>query len=171
LVSGPTSASDHYNAIVIGTIFATNVLTDYLSLFPIRSWLIRGATRPVSTLVISAFIGVVVVGIGAILRFIFTVYAMYDLDVSTFLSVKPDTIHHLWFVSLRSAIPAMMVFSWLLLFALGVVIIRLLVSLSWVTSKAQWALIDREKHALRAVGCVAGLIVFVMTVAWQAIET
>jgi hypothetical protein len=56
--------------------------------------------------------------------------------------------------------PAVVVFVWLPLFALGILAVRALGPLSWIVAKAQWALKEGDKHPLKAIGCVAAVTVF-----------
>ena len=65
------------------------------------------------------------------------------------------------------ALPAVVVFAWLPLFASGIVASRIFGGFSWITGKAQWALKDGKEHPLKVVGYVAGAIVFLVFVGWQ----
>jgi hypothetical protein len=70
--------------------------------------------------------------------------------------------------SLFFALPAMAVFVWLPLFALGILIARLLTPLSWIVGRTQWFLKEGKEHPLKAIGYVAAVVVFLGTVAGQA---
>lgn len=145
-----------------------NVFTDYLSLFVIRSLLVRSGMKPVIGLALGAASGMAIVWIANILRgqaiiaercvFVapwFCDEFIFDLSLgSTF---------YVW--------PALAVFAWLPLFALGIVIARLLTPLSWIVGKAQWSLKEGKEHPLKAIGYVAAIVVFIGTIAGRAVFT
>jgi hypothetical protein len=64
---------------------------------------------------------------------------------------------------------AVIVFAWLPLFALGIVVCRLLTPLSWVVGRTQWFLKEGKEHPLKAIGYVAAVVVFLGTVAGRAV--
>jgi hypothetical protein len=63
--------------------------------------------------------------------------------------------------------PALPLFVWLPLFALGILIVRLLTPLSWVVGRTQW--FPKKENPLKAVGAVAAVVVFLGTVAVRAV--
>ena len=65
--------------------------------------------------------------------------------------------------------PALIVFAWLPLFALGIVIARLLTPLSWIVGRTQWALKEGNGHPIKAIGYVAAVVVLLGTVAVRAV--
>ncbi len=67
------------------------------------------------------------------------------------------------------AFPAFLVFAWLPLFALGIMIARLLMPLSWIVGRTQWFLKEGKEHPLKAIGYAAAVIVFLGTVAGRAV--
>jgi hypothetical protein len=146
----------------------TNVLTDYLSLFVIRPLLIRSGTKPVIGLVLGAVSGTAIVLGGHLLRLV-----VYDI-----IFVAPRTAFDILLISLpvmlfyRTSyfmLPALLVFAWLPLFALGILMARLLTPLSWVVGRTQWFLNEGKEHPLRAIGYVAAVVVFLGTVAGRAV--
>ena len=62
------------------------------------------------------------------------------------------------------ALPALAVFVWLLLFALGILTARLLTALSWIVGRTQF-LKEGKEHPLKAIGYVAAVAVFLGIVA------
>jgi hypothetical protein len=130
-----------------------NIFTDYLSLFVIRSLLIRSGTKPVIGLALAGLSGAAIVGLANLLRglVVFIIAAAAD---SNFLA--DASLAFMW--------PAIIVFVWLPLFAFGILVIRALTPLSWIVEKAQWALKEGDKHPLKAIGCVAAIAVFAATV-------
>jgi hypothetical protein len=73
------------------------------------------------------------------------------------------------FFDMIFTLPAMAVFVWLPLFALGIVIARLLTPLSWIVGRAQWFLKEGNEHPLKAIGYVAAVVVFLGAVAGRAV--
>lgn len=142
--------------------FFTNAITDYGSLFLIRRCLIRLGGTPTFALLLGALIGFDVVGLGAILRTL--VLGMY--------ASSAEILPNWWLFSKASllvAAPALVVFAWLPLFALGILAIRALTPLSWLVKQVEWALRSCEGHPLKAIGYVAAAIVFVITAGWRLI--
>jgi len=74
-----------------------------------------------------------------------------------------------WSYRLLLVWPALAVFVWLPLFALGIVVARLLTPLSWIVLRTQWFLKEGKEHPLKAIGYVAAVIVFIGTVAGRAV--
>lgn len=64
--------------------------------------------------------------------------------------------------------PALTVFVWLPLLAVGIIATRALKPLSWAVGKAQWALKDGNEHPLKAVGYLGGVLVFTAVAGWKA---
>jgi len=66
--------------------------------------------------------------------------------------------------------PALAVFAWLPLFALGILAIRVLPLLSRIVEKTQWALKEGDQHPLRAIGFVAAVAVFAVAAGMQTMS-
>jgi hypothetical protein len=153
----------------------TNLISDYISLFLIRPRLSKSGNRPVRALVLGALLGIFVIYLGMTIRL------LLEIHVITFTSpcapvpivsgIEPDL--SCWtsrdnFV-LLSTVPASAVFVWLPLFALGILVARALAPLSRVVGRFQWALKEGDQHPLKAIGCVAGLAVFIVAAACQTL--
>jgi hypothetical protein len=140
-----------------------NFLSDYLSLFVIRPLLIRSGTKPVISLVVGAACGVAIVLAANALR----------IAPILFSEDWPWTINMPWGLFDNRlfffAWPALAVFIWLPLLALGIVTIRLLTPLSWLVGRTQWFLKEGKEHPLKAIGYVAAVVVFLGTVAGREI--
>jgi len=132
-----------------------NVLTDYLSLFVIRPQLILSGTKPVDGLALGAVRGVVIVFTANTLRIV--LLGPYSPEVST----VADLLFFAW--------PALAVFVWLPLLALGIVTARVLTPLSWIVGRTQWFLKEGKEHPLKAIGYVAAVVVFLCTAAGRAV--
>jgi hypothetical protein len=76
---------------------------------------------------------------------------------------------HAQFLSLTFVWPAVIVFAWLPLFALGILTARLLTPLSWIVGRTQWFLKEGKEHPLKAIGYVAAVAVFLGTVTARAV--
>ena len=156
---------------IVSLSLVTNILTDYVSLFFIRRLLVLSGARPVLGLASGTAIGVLIVILGNIARgvvFYFSDHHLFqdNLAFSTFAWRDP-----IFYGLMKGALytpPALAVFGWLPLFALGIAFMRLLNPLAWLVGKAQWALKDGKDHPLKAIGYVAGAIVFLVTAGWSA---
>ncbi len=118
------------------TVWLFNVLTDYLSLFLIRRVLIRSGTKPVTGLALGAVSGVAIVFAAFCLRILFLIPLFGSISISDLIGAFIYT----YSATLIVMAPALIVFVWLPLFALGIVIARLLTPLSWIVGRAQWLL-------------------------------
>jgi hypothetical protein len=162
--------------------FLANVFSDYLSLFVIRPLLVRSGTKPVIGLGLGAVSGVAIVLAGNLLRTAFiTPFAMSfmrDNDVwwpirlywqfadFKLLVVMTEILFRDYMIF---SWPALAVFTWLPLFALGILIARLLTPLSWMVGRTQWFLKEGKDHPLKAIGYVAAVVIFLGTLAARAI--
>ena len=149
--------------------FLFNILSDYLSLFVIRPLLVRSGTKPVIGLGLGAVSGVAIVLVGNFLRevFIEPFFLVAQGHGPSFLVwLNAPMLFRAYMIS---SWPAMAVFVWLPLFALGILIARLLTPLSWVVGRTQWFLKEGKEHPLKAIGYVAAVVVFLGTVAGRAV--
>jgi hypothetical protein len=146
--------------------FLYNITTDYVSLFLIRFWLQAAGERPLFALCVGALLGFA------------TVFAVYIvIDVVTF-SLKTWTFHPVYFIQdvinwydfirTRGGVnrvffsSALVVHSWLLLFAFGVVVVQLLNYFRSATRGVTWFLKRGREHPLEAVGFVGPMAVFLV---------
>jgi hypothetical protein len=156
---------------LFGASWTVNLLTDYVSLFIVRRWLIVAGGRPIIALILCSMIGVFITAASIVLRFPFLLpFLLYspregfsNFTLQFFLSnlLQPAMLE------LLALPPALLVFAWLPLFGLGLAMVRLINVLQPVVLKMQWFLKDGKDHPLIAVGYVAGAIVFVIAVAWR----
>jgi hypothetical protein len=138
--------------------FLYNITSDYISLFLIRFWLQIAGRRPLFALCVGAVLGFVTV---------FVVYIIIDVvtfSIMTrsfyFIYFWQDVWNWYWFIVHPGANiffigSAFLVHSWLLLFALGIVIVQLINSLRLATHGVQWFLKRGHDHPLQAIGYVA----------------
>jgi hypothetical protein len=156
------------------TALLLNVLSDYLSLFVIRPLLARSGTKPVIGLALGTVSGaVIVVGATNLLRF-YTIWFQFCRGKYYLAACysEPQVVDRVLSQALHDPTfvwPALAVFVWLPLFALGIVIARLLTPLSWMVGRTQWLLKEGKEHPLKAIGYVAAVIVFIGTVAGRAV--
>jgi hypothetical protein len=177
-----TSSDDPlFLARIYAVTFVTNALTDYLALFIVRPWLVRCGNRPAFALLSGTVLAVIVVFMGMIVREFTSLY-FFDIgdrlrhllhsgdaiqSPNDPLQVYVDLLRVLNSFIKASALAALAVFAWLPLFALGILVTRLVAPFSWLIAKAQWALNEGYKHPLKAVGCVAAIIVFAIAAVLQ----
>jgi hypothetical protein len=142
---------------------SVNILTDYVSLFFVRRWLkTAGARRPVLALMLGALTAVVIVTLGNLLRSILDIGFLISIIVfkgygST---LRFDQSGRLFFFTFIFSIPALVVFVWLPLLAIGILVARASGPFLWAVGRTQWFLKDGQNHPLKAVGCVATVVVF-----------
>ena len=150
-----------------------NFLTDYVCLLVIRPVLVRSGTKPVAGLTLGALVGATIVlsanALRVLVLFFFDVLDVTDnvrraIDIFMISSLDPRGFFHMLFMW-----PALAVFVWLPLFALGILTTRLLTPLSWIVGRAQWFLKEGKEHPLKAIGYVAAIVVFLATVAARAV--
>jgi hypothetical protein len=176
---------DSYAVIFIVT-FLANALTDYVSLFAIRLSLARLGHRPLLAITLGTTCATVIVIVGTLARvamwsamfFLFwfnraetsPMIHLVDQREMAFSDHIPTLLLTLIYMNeftIVSSLPALAVFAWLPLFALGIMVARLLMPLAWLVTKTQWVLKQGDKHPLRAIGYLAALFVFVASASLQ----
>jgi hypothetical protein len=159
-----------------------NIVTDYLSLFLIRASLKRSGNGPVLGLSLGALGGATIVWFANALRTLAVTIIYFGFSI--FRSFQLPDVHNVWemlwyiyevavYFLLAYPIflwPAVTVFAWLPLFAIGILVARMLTALSWMVGRTQWFLKDGAEHPLKAIGYVAALIVFVAAALWQTVS-
>jgi len=176
---------DGLYARIFAATFLTNAATDYFSLFALRPWLVRLGNKPVFALLSGVLLAVIVVYLGSMARaaisaelFPFSgTIPMQDLrDFNSGLIpaepiIRRGFLHRMALqdFTVVAALPALAVFIWLPLFALGILVVRAVTPLSWIVAKAQWALKEGDEHPLKAIGFVVAPIVFAITLGLQLI--
>jgi hypothetical protein len=162
-------------------VLSFNVVTDYFSLFVIRSSLIRSGTKAVTGLTLAAMSGAAIVLLANALR-VFATLTFFGTSIGFSVAAAfgttaypraliPGTLLTFFHWGIPYTLAAVIVFSWLPLFALGILTIRALTPSSWIVEKAQWALKEGDKHPLKAIGYVAAVAVFAVTVGLRLIFT
>ncbi|MCK1629236.1 hypothetical protein [Bradyrhizobium sp. 162] len=167
---------DEFRELGFGLVF--NLFSDYLSLFVIRPLLIRSGTTPVIGLAVAAVSGIAIVLATNSFRWLLIWcaggecpgYDLFNIVNQVLMPGAMDDQHPLYSVleSLFFTWPALAVFVWLPLFALGILTARLLTPLSWLVGRTQWFLKEGKDHPLKAIGYVATIVVFLCTVAARA---
>lgn len=136
--------------------FIVTVLVDYVALFFVRDWLTLSFVSPVFSLLCGLSMGLIVALGGVLVRAV----AISPISPTGY----PTGLQYGWQVLLIFTIPALLVFAWLPLFALGIGLVRTVSPLSRLIGKAQWLLKDGTEHPLKSVGYVAAIAVFVISV-------
>jgi hypothetical protein len=154
----------------IGSIVAGNILSDYLSLFVIRRWLIIGANQPLLALITGGVVGVIIV---FVLNYLFTVLGWSiilpdkDREYDSPLSLSVIVLHFYSLFDFQApelvslVLPALIIHLWLPLFAVALLSAKLLNWFARVSQWMQWFIKQGRDHPLDAVGYAAALIVFV----------
>lgn len=138
------------------------IISDYISLFVIRHWLDRLGHRLLTGLIGATLIGIVIVistmGSCAMVECLLA-------GCTTSQSWMAAKMNWWEYFDSRSFIVAFIVYAWLILFALGALMLRALNTLLGALRLAQW--FHGRGHPLRAIGYVAASVVFVVTAVSQ----
>jgi hypothetical protein len=153
------------------------ILSDYISLIIVRRYLSVGVANFISSLIISFFIGVTVVFLATMIfiTFSYELIFLHQMGVGALFSREifvrlysgvignftvyfehPETF--LWNVG-----PAFLIHFWMVLFAVGALLTRLLYAIFFAITWAQWLLKQGDRHPLRAIGVVAASLVFIIS--------
>jgi hypothetical protein len=158
------------NLTFVGIILVTNIVSDYVSLFAVRATLTRYGKRPIFALIVGALIGLLIVIIFALVR--------AGLVGAFVLGWKPDGyVPFLLLLELNllesfiGVEPALIVFIWLPLFALSIVLFRILPGTAWLIRMLEWSLKDCKDHPLKATGYIASIATLVLAFGWRVITT
>jgi hypothetical protein len=148
-----------------------NIICDYVSLYIVRAWLLRGAEKPIQALFLGPIVGIILV---------VAIYLV--LDVERFSIFDVQRFHPIFFVqgllqyvdnfmerTANSAIRtgALVVHLWLPLFALGVLAARGINSFRTATLRGQWFVKNGHKRPFHAVGVIMSLVVLGAATAWH----
>jgi hypothetical protein len=148
------------------------VLTDYFSLFFVRTFLKQARTRPIASSIGSSIIGFLVLASSFLLLIIlnFVILIAFGLAAHSlpwsnafyvFRGSLSSFLAHLYlpyFFELMG--PAFVIHLWLPLFALSSLAVRLVFWIFRAVEWAQWFLKQGSEHPLRAIGVVATIMVF-----------
>jgi hypothetical protein len=149
-----------------------NVVSDYLSLFVVRRWLVIGGKRPLLALFTGLLVGAFVIYVvNIICQSVWLIYNLTTFGVPVlsafqawFRAISNMAVHSImlkvnWFL-----VAAFAIHFWLPLFALGVVFVHAINWFILLVSKTQWFLKKGQEHPLEAIGWVAAAIVFLISV-------
>jgi hypothetical protein len=144
---------------------ATNVTSDYLSLFVVRRWLFIGSTQPFLGLAMGPLVGMCI---------IYPLFCLRDVGVQWFIMEEKNFYdilgwHHLVLIGIfypksgfwsQLLFAALAVHLWLALLAFCVVLLKAFNWLRLGVGGAQWFFKDGKDHPLDAIGYVAATVVF-----------
>jgi len=163
--------------------FLSNIVSDYISIFAVRSWLLAAKMSPMLYLLAGPLVGCYTVALVYLIR---DIPFFIILDRQRDLHLLSDgyfplgwirffifgvTHQNVW-TSHWLFLPALAVHSWLILFAVSVILVRLGNLLIAGVSGVQWFLKRGDQHPLDAIGCVAAAIVFIIaSVARMSVAT
>jgi hypothetical protein len=146
------------------------VLTDYISLFFVRHWLVSVGSRPIFGLIVAAVVGIIIVYLGHLLRSLF--FGLLPFDTPAY---EDFDGWHYFFGTMnlfdpmnntlaKGTLPAFAVHLWFPIFAVAVLATQGLTVVFKALGWMQWFLKQGQHHPFQAVGYVAALIVFAVAV-------
>lgn len=154
----------HYFFFAIGT---ANLLSDYISLFVVRRWLVFARQQPGKAMFGGTASGIVIIA---------TLYTAITLVVHNFLVRRgPITFGMVSFDYILGWLqadleltklfgwPAFIIYLWLPLLAIGMIGVRALSILGRTTAWVQWFIKQGNQHPLQAIGFVAATLMFILT--------
>jgi hypothetical protein len=150
----------------------TNIISDYISLFIVRRWLAHTDRYPLLTLFMGAFVGAAAIVLLYFVRDYWLGRMGYEgvQVVYHFMEVPSEERHNkLMSISWYFLIPAVAVHLWLILLALGIVVIRFINIFAWSVSGMQWFLKRGHDHPLQAIGYIAAVLMFLATVVFHVV--
>jgi hypothetical protein len=150
-----------------------NICSDFISLFVARRWLSVAGSRPIFALVASSLLFVVVIGISCFLRLMVLFFDLFFFFQGPFDLLEiffSNSVLNLLLQPSLLLLPALAAFMWLPLLGLSLGLVRILVLLSPMVQKLQWAIKGGNDHPLDAAGYVAAVIVFLATILWRHVS-
>jgi hypothetical protein len=164
-----TSVLAKAGSFVISTA-AFNILIDYVSLFFVRSWLRKAKDSVAMSLVFGPALGMIIVIVSMVCRelIFLRLFVIADNDDPfwslALINLSSNFISLFWG---SFSIAAMAVHLWLPLFGVGVGVLKGINYLRVAVGWAQWFIKQGRHHPLDAVGYVAAVLVFVVTIVVQ----
>ena len=155
-------ATEQYMVVLL----LANIVSDYISLFIVRKFLVMGGARPLSALIVGPLLGMCVVGLLQLVReFGLSYLEMMQLNISNmdlrdFVQNEVLPSFHGAFYRITT-ISALAVHLWLPLFAIGLLCLNGLNYFLLAIGRMQWFLKQGNDHPLDAVGYVLAVIVFI----------
>jgi hypothetical protein len=162
----PDKRGSYIARILVETSLVANIISDYVSLFFVRRWLLLSGERPVLALITAPLIGLIVVAASAVARQV--AIAMWMPSGGSASLVWMRIVYEMPFkVWLLFSLPAIAVHMWLPMFALGVALVKGLNSFVWTVSKLQWFVERGKDRPLETVGYILGGVVFMVTAVYR----
>jgi hypothetical protein len=157
---------------------AANIISDYVSLFFVRRWLILAGGRGLLALLAGPIVGAVIILAIYWVRHVIEYpgqdpWGLFFLkEIFTFDRVFWNIIAMRYVDPHMDSffLPAMLVHSWLAMFAMGVLGLQLLKWIGRASGWTQWFLKDGDKHPLEAVGYVTGAFICIMAIIWKLVR-
>lgn len=156
---------------VFFVLLLTNCLADFAALFVIRRVLVIGGTKPVISLLMGAAAGAAIVALNYIVIALLTVLYIW----MGILRVGREPIDQLIYLSQAHHMQTLgaaglTVNCWLLLFAVSLLAIQTTSYSLRAAKGVQWFLKQGQHHPLQAIGYVAAVIIFFMTLVGRLIS-
>jgi hypothetical protein len=153
-------------AIKFGPQLAANLVSDYLSLFIVRKWLQVAGSRPLVALLGAPVFGAVIVFLAnSVIHVLLTYLFFTNLNlIESTVQVFNYWTKHIgflgWRIELASLLTGMAIHFWLLFFAMGLILNRLVWWILWLSGRTQWFWERGKERPFDAVGWVVAPIVF-----------
>jgi hypothetical protein len=139
-----------------------NAVSDYISLFVVRRWLVMAGVRPLFALVSGAVVGILIVYVmylgRTVILSILDIVEQGGIDSTYFESWWGFIRYGIQGEDIETVLPALVVHLWLPLLALSVLIIKIFNLFVQTVGWTQWFFKGEDKHPLRAVGKVASAL-------------
>jgi hypothetical protein len=169
-ISGKTDFDEfRIDSIGVFTTNIFNVMSDYVSLFFIKRWLLYGRQHIVTSVFVAAIVGVGFVGTAYVCKIIIELMAyvwIFDKwEASALLAFWLDPFNLK--IDLIRLAPALAVHLWLPIFGLAVVLTHTISMFARAATWMQWFIKQGQHHPFQAVGYVASVIVFASSVIIQ----
>ena len=138
------------------------VLSDFLSLFAVRKFLVTAGNHLITSLFLGMLVGFVTVIVSFVVVCWIGVLIIVGWKSQPFIIEYFSYLPRVMITHPQSLLfpPALLVHLWLPLFALGALGVRLLYFVFGAVGWFQWFIKGGEQHPLRAVGWVAAVLVF-----------
>jgi len=154
----------------LGFTAATNVISDYLSLFVVKHLLMTTKGKPLLALCAGPLSGIsIVLLFNVVSNAALSLYLLILLRdewsqgylALLYENIRGNIVNPEW---LGLSVSALIVHLWLPLFSISVGVLRLLNYLRQAVGWTQWFLKEGDRHPFEAIGYVAAIIVFLGTI-------
>jgi|SRR5262245_12032030 len=152
-------------------LYLTNVISGYISLYQVRLWLSFTAHKPFVALVTGAIVGAIVILVSTNLVFLILLpFYGEPGDIWVHLQWLRDVVLFNRPLNGEILIAGLLVHVWLLLFAMGALLMQVLNGVLYASKTMQWFLDKGDQHPLEAIGIVATALALLANAAFLAVR-